>query len=89
MSYQKSIVNQFEFIQGMANVNDNSVTSKDGGVDPVIGQGKREKYLFPKDGDENQGANMAHSFDQHIHFKGGEYFFAPSMAYLHSLANPK
>jgi Dyp-type peroxidase family len=89
MSYQKSLVDQFEFIQGMANLNDNSAIIKDGGVDPIIGQGKRDKYLFPKDGDERHDARMSHSFDQHIHFKGGEYFFAPSTAYFENLKAEK
>ena len=79
MSYQKSILNQFEFIQKAANAKTN------GGVDPVIGQSKRGKLSFPKDADTLPGAEMNHLFDQHTIFKGGEYFFAPSITYLKSL----
>jgi Dyp-type peroxidase family len=84
MSYQQSIVTQFEVIQKRANFNDASSSGfKDGGVDPVIGQTpkgiNRTSYEFPDD------ALHSHQFDQHIHFKGGEYFFAPSMAYLDQL----
>jgi Dyp-type peroxidase family len=81
MSYQKSIVNQFEFIQAAANSKD------DGGVDPVIGQNNpRPDYTFLKDPDMKPGAKLNHPFNQHIHFKGGEYFFAPSITYLKTLA---
>jgi Dyp-type peroxidase family len=80
MSYQKSIVDQFEFIQIAANANN------DGGVDPIIGQTvPRENYDFPNDGDVINPRKLNQAFDQHINFKGGEYFFAPSMAYLKSL----
>ena len=89
MSYQQSIETQFEVIQKRANFNDVSAAAKDGGVDPVIGQTpegmKRTNYEFPKDAEQKPDAVLNHEFDQHIHFKGGEYFFAPSMAYLDKL----
>lgn len=86
MSYQKCIENQFEVIQNKyANKFDNKLG--DDGVDPVIGQikGKRNPYLFPDDGDVTKGVTLSHQFDPHVHFKGGEYFFTPSITYLKSL----
>lgn len=81
MSYQKSIVNQFEFIQTAANSID------DGGVDPVIGQNNpRPDYNFLKDPEMKPHAKLQQSFGQRTHFKGGEYFFAPSITYLKALA---
>jgi Dyp-type peroxidase family len=82
MSYQNSIETQFEVIQERAN------DTKDG-VDPVIGQidegSARQKYVFKKDAEVLKTAKLKYDFHQHIHFKGGEYFFAPSMEYLKSL----
>lgn len=80
MSYQRSIVDQFELIQLAANERSH------GGVDPVIGQNSpRDKYTFPKDKEVLNTAKLHYSFDQHIKCKGGEYFFAPSITYLKGL----
>jgi Dyp-type peroxidase family len=84
MSYQQSIVDQFEHIQiKFANVMDPNIA--DDGVDPVIGQSNRKLYHFPNDGDIKHGATFDQTFDQHVQFKGGEYFFTPSITYLHAL----
>ena len=84
MSYQQSIVNQFEHIQiKFANAFDARI--KDDGVDPVIGQSHRKLYHFPDDGDIKLGTTLDQTFNQHVQFKGGEYFFTPSITYLHSL----
>ncbi|GAB2526690.1 Dyp-type peroxidase [Spirosoma aerophilum] len=75
MSYQASIEKQFEFVQAHAN-------GQTDGIDPVIGQGDRTvKGTFcPVWG--SAGSPKTASFDQFVHLKGGEYFFAPSMRFL-------
>lgn len=83
MSFQKSIKNQFEHIQGLAN------EPKDGEVDPIIGQGQRSPYKFPEDEKVKHKDKLTHEFKQQTFFKGGEYFFAPSMTYLLNLNSEK
>ncbi|AUD05139.1 Dyp-type peroxidase [Spirosoma pollinicola] len=85
MSYQASIINQFEFIQKNW-VNNSSFPHLDlsvpDGLDPVIGQGMpREAGAFPARYGNPLTLTRA-GFDQFVHMKGGEYFFAPSMNFL-------
>ena len=83
MSFQKSITNQFEFIQTKW-VNEPDFPKKNDGIDPIIGQdgvtnkstGKFAQKYDSKSSLESQ------PFDQFVHLKGGEYFFAPSIAFL-------
>lgn len=85
MSYQASIINQFEFIQKNW-VNNPGFPHLDptvpDGLDPVIGQGvPREAGAYAvKYGNPLTLARAG--FDQFVHMKGGEYFFAPSMNFL-------
>ncbi|MCX6218928.1 Dyp-type peroxidase [Spirosoma sp.] len=75
MSYQASIKDQFEFVQTGAN-------STAQGKDPVIGQGTGDSVGdFAKIWDDPNTLKSA-SFDEFVHLKGGEYFFAPSMSFL-------
>ena len=86
MSFQKSLVNQFEFIQkNWANSKDFPHTSD--GLDPVIGQGVPpiSTGKFAKTYDDATTLQSA-SFDEFVHMKGGEYFFAPSIPYLTGLS---
>lgn len=85
MSFQKSIVNQFEFIQKTW-ANDKNFPHNNDGLDPIIGQGQPPtstgKFAV-KYGD--QTTLKTASFDEFVHLKGGEYFFAPSIPYLTNL----
>jgi Dyp-type peroxidase family len=84
MSYQASIDDQFEFIQKNW-VNDPDFPNVDHGIDPVIGQGPGTRSgQFATTWNDSTTLQPA-SFEQFVHLKGGEYFFAPSMSFLKSL----
>lgn len=84
MSYQSSIAKRFEFIQKKW-VNRSDFPNLDDGIDPVIGQGmgSREGQYATEWG--NADSMCPATFEQFVHMKGGEYFFAPSMTFLKSL----
>lgn len=84
MSFQKSIQNQFEFIQ-TAWANNAAFPSSGTGVDDIIGQGagsRKSKYAKIY----NDSASMQQAtFNNFVTLKGGEYFFAPSIPFLLAL----
>jgi len=94
MSYQADLRNQFELIQRYWS-NDKDFEIKGTGIDAIIGQSKSEaekeedrKYKFPEVyGDPTPSFDQ--TFDQFVTFKGGEYFFAPSMRFLRGLGVPE
>lgn len=95
MAYMASLENQFEFTQqswadkppfaGNIGAKVHPLT----GIDPVIGQTdenptetRKHTYL---DGHTKDALPVEHTFDQFVHMKGGEYFFAPSLSFLRSV----
>jgi Dyp-type peroxidase family len=88
MSFQKSIENQFEFIQKMW-VNDPTFPNSDTGIDPIIGQdGIRNISVgnFPVEHGSTIMSNFQKKeFESFVTMKGGEYFFAPSIPFLKTL----
>ena len=85
MSYNKNIVNQFEFIQHSW-ANNVNFQQFDTGLDPIIGQGPGRRAAYPKcpvawdDPTHHVG-----EFQQYVTMRGGEYFFAPSISGLGNL----
>lgn len=91
MCYQRNIGQQFEFMQKAWANNANFSHGADPahgisavGLDPVIGQGPRGALTFPLA--YNEPATKQADFGQFVHLKGGEYFYAPSLSGLQSLA---
>ena len=87
MCFQSSIRNQFAFMQ-RAWVNNPDFVMPKTGIDPVIGQSaagnaapQNWKPEYGKD-----GAPTEFEFNGFVRLKGGEYFFAPSIAFLKTFA---
>jgi Predicted iron-dependent peroxidase len=75
---------QFETAQLWAN--DDAFPQEGVGLDPVIGQGERTlKVRFPTVWGGPEFSPPVQQVPQTVTMKGGEYFFAPSLAYLNSL----
>jgi Dyp-type peroxidase family len=84
MAFNADIAEQFEYTQkNFANLAD-PTQGPTSGVDPVIGQATREETASPT----SWGGSEVMTTDaiaQAVTMKGGEYFFAPSLAFLRSL----
>src|SRR5262249_9892497 len=85
MAFNGSLLGQFEFTQeSWADTSDFEVPGT--GLDPVIGQGKRDvKVTFPKVWGHPERSVPHSQVSQTVTMLGGEYFFAPSLAYLRNL----
>ncbi len=82
MCYQKSIEDQFEFIQKEWCNNPDYPEPKTG-IDPIAGQ----PYAGDKPQHWNKGWNTRRNkqpfgFSEVVRLKGGEYFYAPSLSFL-------
>jgi Dyp-type peroxidase family len=94
MSYQQSLGNQFEFIQ-MNWVNNANFPSAGAGADPVIGEdpsglpaGFKSTGKYPMEYNNASPANLSQqTVDNFVKLRGGEYFFAPSIAFLKNLGS--
>lgn len=84
MSFQKSIVNQFEFIQKTW-ANSPSFPVANTGMDPIIGQGQPASNGRYAKVYNDKTTLTAVPFQQFVTLKGGEYFFAPSIPFFASL----
>jgi deferrochelatase/peroxidase EfeB len=83
MSYQASIEQQFHFMQ-TAWVNNENFPKANIGVDPIIGQRGALGQHWPPTYGSDAGA-IQKLFSGFVTLKGGEYFFAPSIAGLRKL----
>ena len=85
MCFQANITNQFEFVQGTW-ANNKNFPVPNSGIDPVIGQGPSvPPQHWPKEwGDAAKTGSF--DFSHFVTMKGGEYFFAPSLGFLTTLA---
>jgi deferrochelatase/peroxidase EfeB len=89
MSYQASIEDQFHFMQASW-ANNESFPSAQTGLDPVIGElgvdGHPIEQSWPLLGNQpDQLERKKKLFAGFVSLKGGEYFFAPSIAGIRSL----
>lgn len=84
MCYQASIANQFEHIQGIW-AGSGRFPKSGTGLDPIIGMKENSfaGWYAKVYGDGNSMKNC--NFGKFVTMKGGEYFFAPSIAFLKSL----
>jgi Dyp-type peroxidase family len=85
MAFNSSLISQFEFTQ-QTWANNPDFENPATGHDPVIGQGDRDiKVTFPKAWGKPGMSLPQTQVGQTVTMKGGEYFFAPSLAYLRNL----
>ena len=83
MSYQASIENQFEFI--LKNWSNNqSFPEENVGIDPILGNGNNNviQHWNTKWDDLSQQSKKPFDFSDVVKFKGGEYFYTPSLTFL-------
>ena len=86
MAYQSSLESQFEFTQSTWADNP-SFPADNTGIDPVIGQGQSPiKQEWPTSWGAPGTPRVRKKFEGFVKLLGGEYFFAPSLAFLESLA---
>ena len=85
MAYQSSVTNQFEFTQATW-ANNPSFVNTNTGIDPVIGQGTAGSKQTHRAGwGDAQATTQVSRFADFVTLKGGEYFFAPSLAFFAGL----
>lgn len=85
MAYQSNVINQFEFTQASW-ANNESFVKGNTGVDPVIGQGGGSgKQTYRAGWGDAQAPTHELRFADFVTLKGGEYFFAPSLAFFAAL----
>lgn len=93
MCFQADITDQFEFMQASWSNDPTFPPLRRSGVDPVIGQvdgAHRERHWpsWPSDWNAPHGDRQEVAFGEHVRLRGGEYFYAPSLAALDVLSRP-
>lgn len=86
MAFNQDIGRQFEFTQSLWANNPGFVFGRDPGLDPVIGQGEREPQMWREQWGAPDSPTSPFGFEQFVHMRGGEYYFAPSIGFLKALA---
>lgn len=84
---QSSIVDQFDFMQ-RSWANANHFIKNNTGQDTVIGQGGQypeEGQAYPNEWGNEEAGTTRFDFKHFISMRGGEYFFAPSMAFIKNI----
>jgi hypothetical protein len=89
MAYNSSIDQQFKFTQRLW-VNNTDFPFRPGvphGIDPVIGQGinRPGDQKLSTEWDDPAAPRQAESFSGFVKFKGGDYFFSPSLTFFKNL----
>lgn len=91
MSYQKDISSQFERIQRVW-ANKADFPAPFVGIDPIAGQPEKNTGGQAEAQQWNKGWNLPNTAEKIpfnlsdvVHFKGGEYFYAPSITFLENL----
>lgn len=84
MACQASIVEQFEFAQANR-ANDEGFVLGHTGIDPLAGQGGAIRHRHRAGWGDPQAQTLAQRTAGFVTLKGGEYFFAPSIAFFKSL----
>lgn len=84
MCYQASIPNQFGFMQKLW-ANNDAFVEVGTGVDPIVGQGGGAgNHTWHEDW--GGGPTKIFDFRGFVRMRGGEFFFAPSLAFFRALA---
>lgn len=83
MAYNQDIARQFEFTQ-RSWANEKDFLRPGTGIDPIIGQGGAGGQAWRPDYGQ-PGSTVPFDFDGFVTMRGGEYFFAPSIGFLHGL----
>jgi Dyp-type peroxidase family len=90
MCYQRNIKKQFEFLQGELANYPLVPREQEPGIDPVIGQlgeSGAGQQKWPAQWNELREKHKPFDFYGFVTFKGGEYFFAPSVYFLRNIMN--
>jgi Dyp-type peroxidase family len=88
MCYQKSIRQQFEILQYLWANDPRLPREQEPGIDPVIGQPDGNgvgQQKWPAQWNDPREKHQPFDFHGFVKFKGGEYFFAPSIYFLKSI----
>lgn len=85
MAFQGNLENQFEYIQSRF-VNNKDLLAPNAGLDPIIGQGLfHPTQRYAKSYGDPASQKTCSIFGGFVTLKGGEYFFAPSMAFFKTI----
>lgn len=83
LACQQDIGKQFEFAQQRW-INDPEFVANGASIDPIAGQGTKTTQRWPTAW--GSAERKGFSFESFVRMKGGEYFFAPPLSFLKSLA---